>query len=96
MPDVYLALQRGTIDGALSSWESYNGFRFYEVANNVITNAPLGFSFFVIAMNKEAYNRLDAKDKAVIDANSGKAAYGGLATPLSPAVSCRRSWRPKA
>lgn len=71
MPDVYLAMQRGTIDGTLSSWESFNGFRFYEVGKHVITNVPFGFSFFVVAMNKDAYDKLSDEEKAVIDANSG-------------------------
>ncbi|HJD96881.1 TRAP transporter substrate-binding protein [Mailhella massiliensis] len=73
MPDVYLALQRGTIDGTLASWEPINGFRFYEVAKYVVTNAPFGFSFFGVAMNKKAYNRLPEAGKAAIDANSGLA-----------------------
>lgn len=73
MPDVYLALQRGTIDGTLASWEPYNGFRFYEVAKHVVTNAPFGFSFFGIAMNKKVYDRLPPEGKAAIDANSGMA-----------------------
>lgn len=73
MPDVYLALQRGTIDGTLASWEPYNGFRFYEVARHVVTNAPFGFSFFGIAMNRKAYDRLPSEGKAAIDANSGMA-----------------------
>ncbi len=71
MPDVYLGLQRGTIDGALASWEPYNGFRFYEVAKYVVTNAPFGFSFFGIAMNKKAYDRLPAEAKAAVDEASG-------------------------
>ena len=73
MPDVYLALQRGTIDGTLASWEPINGFRFYEVAKYVVPNAPFGFSFFGVAMNKKAYDRLPAEAKKAIDDNSGLA-----------------------
>lgn len=73
MPDVYLALQRGTIDGTLASWEPYNGFRFYEVAKYVVTNAPFGFSFFGIAMNQKAYDHLPSEGRAALDANSGMA-----------------------
>mgnify|MGYP002069555886 CR=1 FL=1 len=71
MPDVYLALQRGTIDGTLASWEPINGFRFYEVAKHVVTNAPFGFSFFGVAMNRKAYDRLPAEAQRAIDAHSG-------------------------
>lgn len=83
MPDVYLGLQRGTIDGTLASWEPYNGFRFYEVAKHVITNAPFGVSFFTVAMNKKAYDRLPPAGKAAIDANSGKSASVWLAEHFS-------------
>lgn len=71
MPDVYLGLQRGTLDGTLASWEPYNGFRFYEVAKYVVTNAPFGFSFFGVAMNKRSYDRLPADGKHAIDSLSG-------------------------
>ena len=71
MPDEYLALQRGTIDGTLASWEPINGFRFYEVAKHVVTNAPFGFSFFGVAMNRKAYDRLPAEAQRAIDAHSG-------------------------
>lgn len=73
MPDVYLGLQRGTIDGALASWEPYNGFRFYEVAKYVITNAPFGFSFFSIAMNKKQFDALPDQAKTALEAQSGLA-----------------------
>ncbi len=59
MPDNYLSLQRGVIDGMASPWEAMHVFRFYEVVN-YYTEAPFPAVYFSIIMNKNKWNSLPA------------------------------------
>lgn len=69
-PQIYEAMQRGTIDGYMLPWEAVDGFRTYEVSDN---HTEFGFYAlaFVLTMNKARYESLPADLKAVMDANSG-------------------------
>lgn len=58
MPDVYMSLQQGVVDGMAGPWEAVEGFRFYEVADYYTENTPFPAVFFSIAMNKRTWNRL--------------------------------------
>lgn len=58
MPDVYMALQQGTVDGMAGPWEAVEGFRFYEVADYYTENTPFPAVYFSIAMNKKKWNSL--------------------------------------
>ena len=57
MPDNYLSLQKGVIDGMGAPWEAIHVFRFYEVINNY-TDAPFPAVYFSISMNKNKWNSL--------------------------------------
>ena len=57
MPDNYLSMQKGVIDGMGTPWEAINVFRFYEVAN-YHTDAPFPAVYFSISMNKAKWNSL--------------------------------------
>jgi TRAP-type C4-dicarboxylate transport system substrate-binding protein len=57
MPDNYISLQKGVIDGMGAPWEAINVWRFYEVVN-YYTEVPFPSVYFSIAMNKNQWNRL--------------------------------------
>lgn len=57
MPDAYISLQKGVIDGMGAPWEAINVWRFYEVVDHY-TEVPFPAVYFSIAMNKNTWNRL--------------------------------------
>jgi len=57
MPDNYLALQKGVIDGMGAPWEAILAFRLYEVVK-YYTEVPFPAVYFSIAMNKGKWNSL--------------------------------------
>lgn len=65
MPDNYISLQKGVMDGMASSAEAICIWRFYEVLNNVIY-APLPISYFTMAINERQWNKLPAEMKEQI------------------------------
>lgn len=70
MPDIYIALQKGVIDGMGAPWEAIHGFRLYEVAN-YYTETPFPAVYFSIAMNKRKWNSLDKETQDSIMSVSG-------------------------
>lgn len=73
MPDVYMALQKGTIDGCRADWDSYAAYHMYEVVKHTLTNAPLGASHFTIIMNEDRFNSLPKVAQDAILKHSGEA-----------------------
>lgn len=69
-PQIYEAMQRGTLDGYMLPWEAVDGFRVYEVSDH---HTQFGFYSlaFVLTMNKGTYEGLPPDLKAVVDENSG-------------------------
>jgi TRAP-type transport system periplasmic protein len=68
------ALSRGTVDGGVIPWEVVPALRVEELAENhtqIGGDRALYNTFFIWAMNPDAYNSLPDDLKAVIDANSG-------------------------
>jgi TRAP-type C4-dicarboxylate transport system substrate-binding protein len=57
MPDVYLNLEKGVIDGALLPWEALYSFKLYEVVK-YITHAPFHSVYFTQAFNIKSWNSL--------------------------------------
>lgn len=57
MPDLYISMQKGVIDGSGVPWEAVHGFRLYEVGK-YFTEAPLPAVYFSISMNKDKWNSL--------------------------------------
>jgi TRAP-type C4-dicarboxylate transport system substrate-binding protein len=70
MPDTYLALQKGELDGMLAPWEALLSFKQYEVAK-YYTYAPLVTVYFTQAMNNAAWNKLPKPIQDQIDSVSG-------------------------
>jgi TRAP-type C4-dicarboxylate transport system substrate-binding protein len=67
----YPAIQRGTVNGTLLQWTAVQPLRLWEVAK-FHTEAGVYGAVTMIAMNKQSYDKLPAKAKEVIDANSGE------------------------
>jgi TRAP-type transport system periplasmic protein len=66
MPDTYMALQKGDIDGMLAPWEAMLSFRQYEVVK-YYTYAPLVTVYFTQAMNNGKWDSLPADVKTQIN-----------------------------
>ena len=78
-PDAYEAINHGTADGTILSWNVYFTFKIGEVARYHVDQS-MGTAAGMIFMSRKLYNALPADAKAVIDANSGEAMsaeYGG-------------------
>lgn len=71
MPQTYGAIEKGVVDGAVVGVSVVNSFKLAEVVKNYIVDLPMGYSPQMIAMNRKVYDALSAKQRAVIDANSG-------------------------
>jgi len=70
MPDVYLNLQKGVIDGALLPWEAIISFKLYEVIK-YYTYAPFHAVYFTQAFNLQKWNSLPANIQEQIMSVSG-------------------------
>lgn len=57
MPDNYISLQKGVIDGLGAPWEAINVWRFHEVVDH-FTQVPFPTVYFSISMNKAKWNKL--------------------------------------
>ena len=73
VPAVPEALSKGVIDATVIPWEVTSAIKSSELVKNhtEFPGAPLYTSSFLLAMNKDTYNKLPDDLKAVIDANSG-------------------------
>ncbi len=68
------ALSKGVVDGGVIPWEIVPALKVQELANShteIGGDRALYNTYFIWAMNKDAYNALPDDLKAVIDANSG-------------------------
>ncbi len=59
MPEMFLSLQRGIVDGMGAPWEAIHGFRLYEVVK-YYTEVPFPAVYFSIAMNRQKWESLPA------------------------------------
>jgi TRAP-type transport system periplasmic protein len=74
VPAVTEALSKGVLDGTTIPWEVAPALKVQELVKHHTTFAgdrALYVTTFVVAMNKNAYNKLPADLKKVIDDNSG-------------------------
>lgn len=60
MPDVYVSLQKGVLDGISTSAEAIVTWRFYEVAGH-ITRAPLPGSYLAIAISEKVWQTIPSE-----------------------------------
>jgi TRAP-type C4-dicarboxylate transport system substrate-binding protein len=68
--ELYEALHRGTIQGSALGWPGVTGLHLTDIVKNHVLE-PLGATEVAVIMNNATYDRLPAKAKQVIDANSG-------------------------
>jgi len=71
MPDNYISLQKGVIDGMGAPWEAIHVWRFYEVVD-YYTEVPFPAVYFSIAMNKNKWNSLPKDVQDAIMSVSGE------------------------
>jgi TRAP-type C4-dicarboxylate transport system substrate-binding protein len=69
--DIYEALNRHTIDGAITGWSSVRGLKLNEVTTYHV-HYPLGTSVGMIFMAKKKYDSLPAASKKAFDAATGE------------------------
>jgi TRAP-type C4-dicarboxylate transport system substrate-binding protein len=72
MTDLYGALQRGTADGAVLAWTSFNPFKLGEVTSYHI-DTELGGNGTMIFMSKKRFDALSPEAKKILTDNSGEA-----------------------
>lgn len=75
-PDIYLAMERGTVDGTLLAINSVKPYRLEELMKSVSTNGPFGTFVVTIAINKDTFERLDPRvQKALVQAGDETVAH---------------------
>lgn len=72
MPDNYISLQKGVIDGMGAPWEAIHVWRFYEVTK-YYTEVPFPAVYFSLVMNKNKWNSLPKDVQDAIMSVSGEA-----------------------
>ncbi len=70
MPDTYLAMDKGVIDGMGAPWEAIHGFRLYEIAK-YYTLVPLSAVYFSMSVNKQKWDSLPKDIQEAITSVSG-------------------------
>jgi TRAP-type transport system periplasmic protein len=76
MPEVYLALKTGTVDGQENPLSILNAAKFYEVSEQIVLTAHMVQPVF-FAIAKPVWDRLNAAQKKVLGEASRKAAKTG-------------------
>lgn len=56
-PEVYVALERGVIDGVLTIADAIMSYKWFEVAR-YYTYVPTGCYYFMLVMNKDVWNSM--------------------------------------
>lgn len=70
MPDVYMSLQKGVLDGMDVAWEASLAHRFYELIDYYL-EVPLAPSLNTVLMNKAKWNSIPAEARDAIMSISG-------------------------
>ena len=71
--DMYVALQRGTVDATVTTFAGFPPYKLHEVLNYHFL-APLGSTSFVHFMSRKKFDSLPANVRAAIEKNSGEGA----------------------
>jgi TRAP-type C4-dicarboxylate transport system substrate-binding protein len=85
LPEVYTALQNGTVDGMEANYGLAVTEKLYEVAPNFTANVNLWPFPTVLVMNKAAYDGLSDEARSAIDTAAGKIGQTSLDIFLNPA-----------
>ena len=71
LSEMYQAIQRGTADGTIAAWTSFDPFHLAEVTSYHV-DARLGTSAAMMFMTKATYDALSPAAKKAFDAHSGE------------------------
>jgi TRAP-type C4-dicarboxylate transport system substrate-binding protein len=71
LADMYSALQRGTAEGMITQWTTFQPFKLAEVVNYHI-DGNMGSAAGAFMVNKKRWDALPADAKKIVDANSGE------------------------
>jgi TRAP-type transport system periplasmic protein len=71
LSEMYAAIQRGTADGTIAAWTSFDPFHLAEVTNYHV-DARLGTSAAMMFMTKATWDALSPAAQKAIDAHSGE------------------------
>jgi len=74
-PDLYVALERGTLDAAMYTLSAMQSYKLEEVTSSYTTNASLGGVSFVAFMNNDVWESLTPAQQEVIMAASDAAGF---------------------
>jgi len=85
------AISKGTIDGAMFSFEAARAFQF-GAAVKKITMLPASTGLFVLTMNPEAYSRLSATARQLIDETTGPGAARAVGELYAAAEDAGRAY----
>lgn len=64
--DLYVGLDRGTVDGAISTSASVNSLKLNEVTDLITTNAAMGTVAFVLFVNEDVWEGLSDAERAAM------------------------------
>jgi len=79
-PEVYTAVERGTVDGVMFPLSSVPGYNLQEVVKHISTNASLGGFGMTMVVNKALFDKQSADvKKAMLEAGDATAAHLGKA-----------------
>jgi TRAP-type C4-dicarboxylate transport system substrate-binding protein len=76
MPEVYLALKTGTVDGQENPLSIFSAAKFYEVSQQIVLTSHMVQPVF-LAMAKPFWDKLDTNQKKVLGEAARKAAKAG-------------------
>lgn len=85
LPEVYQALQNGTVDGMEANYGLAVTEKLYEVAKNFTANVNLWPFPTVLAINKDVYDGLSDEARSAIDTAAGNIGPASLDIFLNPA-----------
>lgn len=71
VPDVYLSMNRGVIEGAVMTPLMTHMYKFYEVTKFTL-KFPMGCALSSVIMNKDVWNKLPGDLKAIVEAAGRK------------------------
>ena len=71
--EMYTGLSTGTIDATTATYNNITPpWNFWDVSSHLVTNVPVQFAVFFVAMNKERYMELSEEHRAIIDELAGE------------------------
>ena len=90
---VYTSMETGVVDGALVDTSVLGSFKLGEVTKYVTQGMVGSNSLFMLVMNRDSWDGLDADTQAKLEAMTGKElSLGGTETMSASAVNAEKKW----